>query len=75
MFYENSYLWGMHLLWWGALIVLLFWIFLLPFNIPGQRMKKDTPLDILKKQFASGAITKEEYVERKNILIEEQFVS
>jgi len=31
-------------------------------------MKKDSPLDILRKRFASGEITKEEYQEKKEIL-------
>ncbi|WP_370583345.1 SHOCT domain-containing protein [Pedobacter sp. ASV28] len=49
-------------------MVLLSWIFVLPFDIPGQRSKKDTPLDLLKKRFAAGEISKEEFQERKNIL-------
>ncbi len=60
--------WGMHLLWWIIWIILLIWIFVTPWDIPGQRTKKDTPLDILKKRFASGELTKEEYEEKKKIL-------
>jgi len=37
----------------------------MPYNIPGQRKKKDTPIDILNKQFASGQITTKEYLERR----------
>jgi len=47
---------------------MLFWIFAIPYNIPGQRSQKDTPLDILKKRFASGEITTEEYRDKKLIL-------
>jgi putative membrane protein len=47
---------------------LLFWIFFTPYNIPGERRKKDSPLDILQKRFASGEITKDEYQEHKKIL-------
>ncbi|WP_354003293.1 SHOCT domain-containing protein [Mucilaginibacter aquariorum] len=50
--------------------VMLIWIFATPYDLPGQRKKKDSPLDILKKRFASGEITKEEYHERKKILEE-----
>ncbi len=67
MFY-NNYFWGMHFVWWLVWILLLFWIFAVPYRIPGQRMKKDSPLDILKKRFASGEITNEEYLEKKKIL-------
>lgn len=64
----DSYFWGMHLIWWLIWFGLLFWIFATPYDVPGQRKKKDTPLDILKKRFASGEITKEEYEESKKIL-------
>ena len=47
---------------------MLFWIFATPYTIPGQRSKKDSPLDILKKRFASGEITKEEYQEKKKLI-------
>lgn len=38
------------------------------YNIPGQRMQKDSPLDILKKRLASREIKTEEYQEKKKIL-------
>jgi putative membrane protein len=66
--YYNYYYGGMHLIWWAVWIVLLFWIFALPYRIPLQRYKKDSPLDILRRRFASGEITNEEYQEKKKIL-------
>jgi putative membrane protein len=68
MLVDGSYFWGMHWMWWFIWMILLFWIFATPWNIPGQRMKKDSPFDILQKRFASGIITKEEYDEKKKIL-------
>lgn len=59
---------GMHLIQWIIWVLFLFWIFATPWNIPGQRSKKDSPLDILKKRFANGEITKEEYEEFKKNL-------
>lgn len=67
MFMNDAY-WGMGLVWWVVWLVLLFWIFAIPYDIPGQRKRKDSPLDILKKRFASGQITNEEYHEKKKIL-------
>jgi putative membrane protein len=67
MFYYN-YLGGMNFIWWFVWIILLFWIFATPYNIPGQRMKKESSLDILQKRFASGQITNDEYQEYKRIL-------
>jgi len=47
---------------------LLFWIFFTPWSIPGERRRKNTPLDILKLRLANGQITKEIYDEHKKIL-------
>ncbi|WP_310556298.1 SHOCT domain-containing protein [Flavobacterium sp.] len=70
MYYENYY-WGMNIIWWGIWVVLLFWIFAIPYDIPGQRRKKDTAFDILKKRYANGQITESEYSDKKKILEEE----
>ena len=67
MFYSNYY-WGMNLVWWCVWVILLFWIFAIPYDIPGQRKKRDSPLDILKKRFASGQITNEDYQEKRELL-------
>jgi len=66
MYYGNFG--GMGLIWWFIWMIMLFWIFATPYDIPGQRKKKDTPLDILQKRFASGSITADEYQEKKKIL-------
>ena len=68
MFYNGYHFWGMHLIWWFIWIMLLIWIFATPYRIHFQRMKKDSPLDILQRRFASGEITNEEYLEKKKIL-------
>jgi putative membrane protein len=67
MHYDNYY-WGMNTIWWIVWIVLLIWIFATPYDVPFQRRKKDSPLDILKHRFASGQITITEYTERKKAL-------
>lgn len=63
--YHEHHFWGMHFFWWVFWVILLIWIFASPYNIPGQRTKNETPLDILKKRFAKGEITKEEFDEKK----------
>jgi putative membrane protein len=67
-FYEGHHFWGMHLIWWFIWIIFIFWVFATPYYIPGQRSRKDNPLDILKKQFAAGQINKEEYQEKKKLI-------
>jgi len=68
MYLDNYNFAGMHFVWWFVWCILLFWIFFTPYSIPGQRAKKDTPLDILKKRFGSGQINNEEFQEKKKIL-------
>ena len=46
----------------------LVWVFAIPYDIPGQRRQKDSPLDILQNRLASGLITTAEYQEKKSIL-------
>ena len=60
MFYDTYYL-GMHPIWWSAWILILFWIFATPYDIPGQRNPKETSFTNLQKRFAAGAISTEEY--------------
>ena len=68
MHFYDGHFGGMHLVWWIIWIVVLVWIFFLPYNIPYQRTKKEDPMVILKKRFAKGEITKEEFEEHKRLL-------
>ena len=64
----NNYYWGMHFAWWFIWGIMLFLIFATPYDIPGQRRRKDSPLDILQQRFASGQLISAEYEEKKKIL-------
>lgn len=66
--YEGYHYWGMHLIWWGVWLFFIFWIFALPYRVPGQRHRTDTPLDTLKKRLAAGIIDKEEFKATKELL-------
>jgi putative membrane protein len=66
--YDGYHFGGMHLIWWFIWMIFIFWIFATPWDVPGQRKKKDSPLDILQKRFAEGQITKENYQEHKALL-------
>lgn len=67
MFYYSSF-YGMDFIWWCVWIMLLLWVFAIPYDIPGQRNKKIGPLDNLQRRLASGEIGPEEYHERKKLL-------
>ncbi len=66
--YYGYHILGMHLTWWFIWGILMFWVFATPYNIPGQRTKRNSALDILQKRFANGEIRTEEYHEMKKIL-------
>ena len=66
--YDGYHFWGMHLIWWFIWIMFIFWVFATPYDIPWHMKKKDSPLDILHKRFASGKMSKEQYQEHKAIL-------
>lgn len=65
---NNYSYWGMNIIWWFIWVGVVFWIFAIPYDIPGQRKRKNSPLDILQQRFASGQINKEEYNDKKKIL-------
>ncbi|MCM4154396.1 SHOCT domain-containing protein [Gramella sp. AN32] len=68
MDFYNGHFGGMHLIWWFIWLVFLGWIFFIPSDIPYQKSKKEDPLDLLRRRFANGEITKEEFEESKKIL-------
>lgn len=68
MYYDGYHFFGMHLLWWFIWGSMLFWVFATPFYVPGQQKKRDSSFEILRRRFASGEITAEEYQEKKKIL-------
>lgn len=68
MHLHDGHFGGMHLIWWVIWIILLVWIFFIPSDIPYQKTMKDSPMYILKKRFAQGEISKEEFDESKKIL-------
>ena len=68
MHYFDGHWGGMHFIWWIVWLILLVWIFFVPYDIPYRKNENENPNDILKKRFAKGEISKEEYEESKKIL-------
>lgn len=70
-YFNGHHFFGMHWVWWILWLIFIFWVFAMPYDVPGQRTKKETPLDILKKRYAAGDINKEEYEEQKKVLLKD----
>lgn len=69
MFYNHHFI-GMHWIWWVVLVTV---IILLLFNVIPYRPKRNSTedaLDILKKRFARGEIEREEFEDRRRILVQ-----
>jgi putative membrane protein len=66
--YNGYHFGGMHFIWWILWMIILIWVFATPYNIPGQRKKKDSPLHILQKRLASGEITSEQHHEKRKLI-------
>lgn len=62
---DHNYFWGMHTFWWFVWVLLFFWVYATPYDITGQRRKKEAPMDVLKKRYASGEIKQDEYLQIK----------
>lgn len=64
----------MMIFWTVLLIAILIWIFKAIQNRSNRRtsteLKQETPLEILKKRYASGEISKDEYIKMKKDLQE-----
>jgi len=68
MHFFDGHFGGMHFIWWIVWFILLIWIFFVPYDLPYTKNRKEDPLRILKKRFAKGEITKEEYEDSKKTL-------
>ncbi len=61
--------WGMHMFWWIVWIVLIAYIFFTPRG--PKRSSKKILLRTLRKTYAEGKISTQEYEERKKVLLSE----
>lgn len=68
MNYDNYSMGGMHFFWWIFIVVILLLIAALFYKKSDRKVKKEIPLDILKRRMALGEISKEDFLEKKKIL-------
>ncbi len=60
---------GMMIFWWVLIILLVVVIVSALMNNSTQSRPQESPMDILKRRYASGEIDKEEFEERKKELL------
>jgi putative membrane protein len=66
--HDGHHYWGMHFFWWLFWVIIILWAYRTSRKNTNQQAKEDGSLEILKKRFAKGEITKDEYEEIKKIL-------
>ena len=67
--------WGMHAYWWFFWVFL--WIIFFNIMIPVRRTtfrSFQSPLQLLKKRYAAGEVTSEEYEERRSKLVRDNAI-
>ncbi len=58
-----------------AICIWAIWYFEKKQNIISNQLPKNTPIEILKRRFAKGEITEEEYEERRAVLEEDEYLN
>lgn len=63
MYFEHHY-WGMHMFWW------IFWVLIISLLLfsPWPVRRRDSAIDVLRRRFAAGEITEDEYRQRLDVL-------
>lgn len=75
MNYENDWCWGMHFGWWMPFCFILFiliFFFVFKYFLKEKSWNSslnETPMEILKKRYAKGEISKEEFDQMKNDIV------
>ena len=65
---HDWYFGGMHWIWWILWLILLCWIFLIPYPTPGQNRRKDKAMEALRERYARGELSDEEFEQKKKVL-------
>ena len=71
MNWDAGWMWEMHLLWWLVWVVLAVIIWWIIDRSAGRRVEpRESSLETLRRRYAEGALTSEEYEERRGKLTE-----
>lgn len=66
---HDGWMWGMHWLWWAFwLIAIAAVVWAVSRGSQAESHRDETPLEVLRRRYAEGEISTEEYEERKRRL-------
>jgi putative membrane protein len=67
----SGWIWGMHLVGWlfWVIVAIGIWWAITRTSTPSSRSVDETPLELLRRRYADGALTTEEYEERRKVLL------
>lgn len=68
--WDSGWIWGMHLVWWLFWVVLAIgiWWAVTRSSAASRPTVLETPLEVLRRRYAEGALTTEEFEKRRNVL-------
>jgi len=66
--YDGYHFFGMHFFWWFFWAILIVWAIRASRKNTSPQVKEDGSMEILKKRFAKGEITKDQFEEMKKTL-------
>lgn len=61
---NDGYILGMHWIWWLSWLAFMISFLILSYNANRKNNNTESPIDILRKRFAKGEITREEFEEK-----------
>jgi putative membrane protein len=72
--WDSGWIWGMHLVWWLFWVVVaigVWWTITRGSAAPSSRVL-EPPLEVLRRRYAEGALTTEEFEERRKVLVTQE---
>jgi putative membrane protein len=69
-----GWIWGMHLVWWlfWVMVAIGVWWAIRRRSTAGRPSVPEPPLEVLQRRYAEGALTTEEFEERRRVLVNQE---
>jgi putative membrane protein len=72
--WDSGWIWGMHVVWWlfWVMVAIGVWWAITREKVASNLAHPETPLDVLRRRYAKGPLTTEEFEERRKVLVNEE---